>query len=237
MCTVTFLPKKKGFILTSNRDEDTSRARKVNFPEIVSFDEESLIFPKDLQAGGTWIAADNAGKVTVLLNGGFEAHIKKDNYRKSRGLVVLDSFGYTNAKDFVKHYDFSNIEPFTLVLIQYEKGNTSIAQVVWDGSIPHYTKLDSNTPQIWSSSTLYDTDTRDQRKTWFADYLKKGDFSVFGIRKFHEFGGNGDTKNDLKMKRSDNLGTVSISSVEFDDRGGEFVYQDLISNKTQREFI
>ncbi len=207
------------------------------FPEIVSFDDETLVFPKDLQAGGTWVAADNNGKVAVLLNGGFEAHVRKEPYKKSRGLVVLDSFGYDNAQSFSKHYDFSNIEPFTLVMLQYNRGNTSIAQIIWDGSQTHYKNLNANEPQIWSSSTLYTKETRAQRKTWFEEFLKKGDFTVYGIRKFHEFGGTGDAKNDIKMKRSDNLATVSITSVEFDDRGGEFTYKDLLAGTTLREFL
>lgn len=237
MCTVTFIPKKRGFILTSNRDEVIDRARKVHFPEIVSFDEESLIFPKDLQGGGTWIAGDNKGKVAVLLNGGFKAHKRKSTYRKSRGLVVLDSFGYDDAKSFSKQYDFSEIEPFTLILLQYNKGKSSINQLVWDGAQPHLKKLNNTEPAIWSSSTLYNEATRKQRNEWFGDFLKRGDFTVFGARKFHEFGGNGDPSNTMNMKRANQLATVSITSIEFDDRGGEFTYQDLLENTTSREFL
>ena len=39
------------------------------------------------------------------------------------------------------------------------------------------------------------------------------------------------------MDRGSSLGTVSITTVEFDDRGGEFNYEDLTKNNTTREFL
>lgn len=237
MCTVTFLPKKKGYILTSNRDEDKNRASKVIFPNSFEFDEELIVFPKDPQGGGSWIAADNNGKVVCLLNGAKEKHVKKDAYKKSRGLVVLDAFGYDSAKSFAQNYDFQGIEPFTLVIGSYQKGKTTLGQIIWDENKAEYTELDSTNPVIWSSSTLYPQPIREARKTWFEEFLKNGDFSVFGIRKFHRFGGDGDKSNDLFMERGFNLGTVSITSVEFDDQGGEFTYEDLIKENTIREFL
>lgn len=237
MCTVTYLPKKKGFILTTNRDEDKSRAAKVIFPNSFEFDEEVIVFPKDPQGGGTWIASDNKGKVVCLLNGGKEKHKRKSSYKKSRGLVVLDAFGYPSAKEFINHYDFSGVEPFTLVLVDHQKGVTVLSEIIWDGEKAKISNLDNSTPRIWSSSTLYEPSVKKAREDWFSKFLKKGDFSVFGIRKFHRFAGDGDIKNKLKMERDNHLGTVSITSVEFDEQGGEFTYEDLIKEKTIREFL
>ncbi|MDB4835062.1 NRDE family protein [Cyclobacteriaceae bacterium] len=237
MCTVTFLPKKRGFILTSNRDEDIKRASEVIFPNSFEFDEDIIVFPKDPRGGGSWIAADNKGKAVCLLNGGFEKHERKDSYRKSRGLVVIDAFGYDNTKSFASNYDFTGIEPFTLVVCEYEKGQTSLHQIVWDEKKVHYSKLDNKKPHIWSSSTLYTPEVRGQREAWFVDFLRRGDFSIHGIKKFHQFGGEGDNANNLVMKRGDILSTVSITAIEIDDQGGEFQYQDLLKNETKREFL
>ncbi len=237
MCTVTYLPKKKGFILTSNRDEDKNRAAKVIFPNSFEFDEEMIVFPKDHKGGGSWIASNNTGKVVCLLNGGKEKHKRKSSYKKSRGLVVLDAFGYLKAKDFANQYDFSGIEPFTLIVVDHEKGKTKLSEIIWDEKIAKISDIDSSKPCIWSSSTLYEQSVRKAREDWFNDFLKKGDFSVFGIRKFHRFGGNGDIKNNLTMERNNRLGTVSITSVEFDEQGGEFTYEDLIKEKITREFL
>ncbi len=237
MCTVTFIPNKRSFILTSNRDEDKNRGSQVIFPERMEFDEDEIIFPKDPKGGGTWIASDNNGRVACLLNGGFEKHEPKGNYRKSRGLVVLDSFGYPSIADFSKIYNFDNIEPFTLVLIDYNRGKVEIHEVIWDGKKIHDTKLNPQTPQIWSSATLYPKEIREERKKWFSQFLEEKRLSVQSIRKFHQFGGTGDSSNDLVMERGTVLSTVSISSIEIGEQGGEFIYQDLLTDTTKREFF
>lgn len=55
MCTVTFLPfKNDNFILTSSRDVPFARKR-AEFPQKYTEDGTELIYPKDGQAGGTWI--------------------------------------------------------------------------------------------------------------------------------------------------------------------------------------
>jgi len=237
MCTVTYLPRKRGFILTSNRDEDKRRASQVIFPEEMEFDEDVILFPKDPKGGGTWIACDNNSRVACLLNGGFDKHEREASYRKSRGLVVLDTFGYDNISDFAKSYNFSGIEPFTLVLVDYNRGKTELLEVVWDGKKAHSKKLNAQEPVIWSSTTLYPEEVRDERKKWFTEFLKEGKMSVQAVREFHQFGGVGDVSNDLVMERGTVLSTVSISSIEIGEQGGEFIYQDLLKDETKRQFI
>jgi uncharacterized protein with NRDE domain len=237
MCTVTYLPRKKGFILTSNRDEDKTRAKEVMFPEEMEFDEDVILFPKDKKGGGTWIACDNNSRVACLLNGAFEKHTHEEVYKKSRGLVVLDTFGYDKIPDFSKSYNFSGIEPFTLILIDYNRGNTELHEVRWDGKKVHHKKMNAQEPMIWSSATLYTNEVREEREQWFGKFLKEGKISMKAIRAFHQFGGTGDSLNDLVMERGTELSTVSISSIEVGEQGGEFVYQDLLRNETKRQFI
>jgi len=236
MCTVTYLPRKRGFILTSNRDEDKTRASQVIFPEEMEFDEDVILFPKDPK-GGTWIACDNKSRVACLLNGAFEKHDQESTYRKSRGLVVLDTFGYDNISDFPKNYNFSGIEPFTLVLVDYNRGKTELHEVRWDGEKVHHQKMNAQEPVIWSSATLYSQKVRGEREKWFEEFLKKGKMSMKAISYFHQFGGTGDTSNDLVMERGTVLSTVSISSIEIGEQGGEFVYNDLLKNEIKRQFI
>ena len=237
MCTVSYLPRKRGFVLTSNRDEDKNRASQVIFPEEMEFDEDVILFPKDPKGGGTWIACDNNSRAVTLLNGAFERHHQESTYRKSRGLVVLDTFGYDNIADFPKNYNFSGIEPFTLVLVDYKRGKTELHEVRWDGEKVHHKKMNAQEPVIWSSVTLYPQEVRDEREKWFGEFLKEGKISMKAIKNFHQFGGTGDTSNDLVMERGTVLSTVSISSIEVGEQGGEFVYQDLLKNETKRQFI
>src|SRR5688572_4604888 len=89
MCTVTFIPGSQGILLTSNRDEKIERATAV-YPASYVFPPGNIMFPKDADAGGTWMAVHENGNAIVLLNGGIIKHIPTPPYRKSRGLIVLD---------------------------------------------------------------------------------------------------------------------------------------------------
>ena len=113
MCTVTYLPQSgNSFILTSNRDEDVLRQTALPIDKY-KINNVQVYYPKDPKAGGTWIATGSNGFTVCLFNGAFKAHKSTHNYRKSRGLVLLDFFNYQNQYDFIAQYDFSNIEPFS----------------------------------------------------------------------------------------------------------------------------
>jgi uncharacterized protein with NRDE domain len=58
---------------------------------------KNVIYPKDPKAG-TWYVVDEKGTVLVLLNGANEKHVAGLNYRKSRGLIVLDIIGNVSPR-------------------------------------------------------------------------------------------------------------------------------------------
>jgi len=116
MCTVTYYPFKNNFILTSNRDEHYKR-KPALAPDSYIINSKELLFPKDQEAGGTWIAVSQTN-VSTILNGAFERHKHEPPYRRSRGLVLLDSFKYNNLEKFSKTYDFQGIEPLHLFLFR-----------------------------------------------------------------------------------------------------------------------
>jgi len=66
MCTVSFIPKERGFYLAMNRDEKRSRATALP-PAIVNLAERRAIFPRETN-GGTWIAANDVGVCVALIN-------------------------------------------------------------------------------------------------------------------------------------------------------------------------
>tara|TARA_R110001592_G_scaffold59819_3_gene181713 strand:+ start:3551 stop:4234 length:684 start_codon:yes stop_codon:yes gene_type:complete len=227
MCTVTFLPKgKTSYILTSNRDETPKRAALA--PESYTVHGKEIFFPKDPLAGGTWIATDKKQFTLCLLNGAFEKHHHKPPYKLSRGIMVLDFFMYNNIRNFVEQYDFSGIEPFTLILIE-SNNNLSATELVWDEVRLHVRSLDVTQPQIWSSSTLYPEAVRAERKHWFKLWLEAHDkFQQNEIIDFHKTGGKGDEWNDFVMNREGKVQTVSVTSIE---KGEDFslVYEDLLA--------
>ncbi len=186
------------------------------FPHFLHQASKQLLMPLDPQGGGTWILAADNGEAACLLNGAFENHKRRPPYRKSRGRVILESFQYADINDFVAHYNFDQIEPFTLVkVIQNPCQHYQIHEIRWDGQAIHYRTADPKQPQIWSSVTLYDEKMRAKRHQWFDEWLAEGpDFTMESVRHFHLHGGEGDPTVDFRMTRSGGLQTISLTSIE-----------------------
>jgi uncharacterized protein with NRDE domain len=234
MCTVSYLPKNNGeYILTSSRDEKIIRPAAA-IPQEYFVNGKNIVFPKDPIAGGSWIAYSE-NKTVCLLNGGFRKHIPVLPYRRSRGLVLLDYFSYTDIKDFTDNYDFNGIEPFTLIIIQSDE----LFELRWDRDIISIRQLDSRTPYIWSSVTLYSDEIILKRKTWFQIWLSKNyKYDIEGIRHFHRHAGDGDVENNVLMNRDDFMMTISITTVEKNAQSVNMVYEDLINKRlTFKELV
>jgi len=222
MCTVTYIPTAEGCIITSNRDEKITRERAIP-PKEYLIDGKKMIFPKDTKAGGTWVA-HNKTKIIVLLNGGKEKHNPKPNYRKSRGLVVLELMTAENTLDFWKTIDLSNIEPFTIILFE----NTKLTQLQWNEIEKNEVKINETQFHIWSSSTLYSKEIRAQRKEWFHDFIKnKKHLTAQEILHFHQFTESENKEFGLQINRNEVLKTVSITQCLITNNKIEMVYLDV----------
>lgn len=226
MCTVTYIPQKEGYILTSNRDESALRSPK-NITQLTRSGQE-LLFPRDKGAGGSWIIASSKNRLVCLLNGAFERHERQLPYRMSRGIMVMEFFDYSHATLFFEQYNFKRIEPFTMII--YDTGQ--LFDFRWDGLQTHLKELDSSEPHIWSSATLYEEATKQKRKKWFAEWLNgRTDFSRMAILSLHKKGGEGNPSIDFMMNRYNYLvQTVSITQVVRTDTMQQMFYHDLITN-------
>ncbi|WP_460189626.1 NRDE family protein [Urechidicola sp. KH5] len=226
MCTVSFLPlSNNNFILTSNRDVPFSRKR-ADAPQMYIEDEVELIYPKDGDAGGTWIGSSSKDVLICLMNGGFRNHMPASSYRKSRGLVVKDLLKSDEIAHTLTSYNLDGIEPFTLVVVDYSDELT-LYEFVWTGSKRHLFNIPL-IPHIWSSSTLYDDATKKLRESWFQEWLsKQTNFNRSSIKEFHKTAGNGDSTTDVLMKRNGG-GTVSITSVQMQDTTIDFEYEAIV---------
>jgi hypothetical protein len=231
MCTLTYIPVSRGFILTSNRDEQIARKAALP-PGSYLHNGVEVVYPKDAQAGGTWIAAADNGYTLCLLNGAFQRHMPAPPYRRSRGLVLLDFFRYNNPERFTREYDFEGIEPFTLVMIRKGEKQNAVDELRWDGSSTHSRAVDASMPQIWSSATLYDPEVIHAREQWFSNWLEQFPRpDAFRLLAFHHFGGSGDEKNDILMNRENKLRTLSITSISYTEAGCMIMYDDLLAGK------
>ena len=219
------------YILTSNRDESPNRPAAIA-PRKYRVAGKHVFYPKDPQASGTWIATCENNYTLCLLNGAFESHVRKEPYRLSRGLMVLDFFKYNSVHSFIELYDFQGIEPFTLIIVDTNKGLT-LHELRWDGLKLHTLEMDTTAPHIWSSATLYESAVRLQREKWFSEWLQEqnGSYTIEQIIRFHTFGGEEDS-NSLVMNRNNVVKTLSITSIERHDDNYRMSYSDILADKT-----
>ncbi|HEX5003191.1 MAG TPA: NRDE family protein [Bacteroidia bacterium] len=230
MCTVTFLPANSGFVLTSNRDESPARAALTSPPGVYKLLTGTAFFPKDAQ-GGTWFAAASTGQIHCLLNGAFKKHQHTPPYRKSRGIVLLESLQYNRPEIFAESYNFDGIEPFTMIMVEPAE-SLELFEFRWDGLSPALKSIDPHLPHIWSSVTLYDEQAQKMRQKVFDDWLMSdaGSESIFDL---HKHGGYGDPENDFRMNRNGMVSTVSITQVTDTPQQSTMKYQDLLTGLTE----
>lgn len=227
MCTVTYFPLgDNDFILTSNRDE--TPLRKTIPPKKYIENGVALTYPKDELAGGTWIGVSDKKRLVCLLNSGFENHIRKTPYKMSRGIIVKNILSAEDGVLFINNFDFTNIEPFTLVLVDW-KMQLKTYELVWDGLKKYFKEL-TQEPRIWSSSTLYTDEMKQLRKIWFANFLNdNNEIDQQEILAFHQNSTLGNPDIAPKMKRS-YVETVSVTSVKKDDLSISLKYLDFIKD-------
>ena len=241
MCTVTFIPQNHGFFLTHNRDEAPSRSPK----DIVMEKTESgdtLLFPRDTLAGGTWFASSRTGRTACLLNGAFVLHTRQVPYRRSRGLILLDFFDWSNPDDFFRDYDLDRIEPFTLLYFEQKSVPGLPPRVLefrWDGVQRYLRELSGEEPHFWCSATLYPESMQAKREqvfvNWLEQFARVQDISANDIHQLHRTGSVGDPANDYVMTRGGKVQTVSITQLLVDEKNAQMQYTDLLEgNESER---
>ncbi|MEX0967391.1 MAG: NRDE family protein [Bacteroidia bacterium] len=229
MCTLTYIPGKNGnYRIASNRDEGDARTPSLP-PGIIEMAGQKLLYPKDPDGGGTWLAISEQGRLACLLNGAFGRHLHQPPYRMSRGLVVLQQFMLPGPCHFYADYPLSGIEPFTLVIVE-PKPKINITEIKWDGSQKHLRWVDPERPQIWSSEMLYDPADIQHRHTLFSDWLKEKTGEPFPLRKFHLFGRDNPEIRGIFKNKSGPVATVSLTSVEIRDKVAAMKHENFLTN-------
>jgi hypothetical protein len=228
MCTVTYIPHHNGFLLTSSRDERFSRPAALP-PALFELEGRTILYPKDPEANGTWIALSDKGSCWCLLNGGLVPHLHQPPYVRSRGLVLIEATAYNSLFDFMSNADLKGVEPFTLV--QARIGNVEV--LIWDGEQIHWEERDPYESAIWSSVSLYTPASRAQREEWFRQWLENYPVPDRNeMLDFHRTAGNGDQYNDIQMNREGIIFTQSITSVQVKaGKEKDMLYIDLLSDQ------
>ncbi|MFD2516527.1 NRDE family protein [Salinimicrobium flavum] len=234
MCTVTLAPlrgRSKSFVLTSNRDE--APGRETLPPQIYTEAGVKMLFPKDVEAGGTWLGVSERQRLICLLNGEFESHLRKPPYRLSRGVVVKDLLA-AEGEDLAtvaEDYDLTDIEPFTIIAAEWASKMT-FSELVWDGRRKHFRNLEPR-PLIWSSSPLYNAEMKQQRENWFSKLQTQEELEANSLLNFHSSAGSGDNNTDVVMDRGF-VKTRSISQVILSEEELRFFYRDLATDEVTK---
>jgi hypothetical protein len=223
MCTVSFIPAAGRIFLAHSRDEKSSRGKAI-LPREYTINGCRLVFPRDGDAGGSWIACNEYGNAAVLLNGAFTKHLYSPPYSRSRGLVLLDIAAAADLLDAYRQLDLTGIEPFTVICLN----NHLLHECRWDGMHKNIHQLDAAEPHTWSSVTLYNEAVMAKRKDWFTAWqLAHPAPSLADITQYHLTAGDGDPENDLRMNRQGAMLTVSITAMEISAAQLHMVYHDL----------
>ncbi|WP_027419018.1 NRDE family protein [Crocinitomix catalasitica] len=222
MCTATYIKDKNNrIIFTTNRDEQA--ARPTSPPQIHSVGDLQLLFPQDQLAGGTWVAVGQSGMISCILNGAKdELPWLGKTADKSRGQVLLDSFLFADAEDFLANGNFEKANPFTLLRIQPRQ--PKIFVIKWNGSKKWMEEFDANQPQIWSAYTLYPAEQRHEREIMFQNWAKnENNLEAAKIWQMHQAS---KSKNGLLLENSPHVNTVSTTQIKIDtDHASMHYYQ------------
>ncbi len=225
MCTVIYIPTKDGALFSSCRDEDPARAAAMA-PQIIKGNTGWLLYPKDAAANGSWAGVNEKGHVVILLNGAFKNHERINNYKKSRGHIVIEILDSINPLHTWNLSDLHFVEPFTIVCWYQQQ----LYEWVWDGNAKHNTTLEPGKPFIWSSSTLYNEEVKQLRSSWFKEALKNNKLNtaeeLLQTLNFHN-----DATNGFVMKRNETIQTLSISLIQHCADYFNFNYYDLRQQK------
>lgn len=240
MCTLTYKPCEAGFTIMSSRDEDPTRG--LMLPPHYRPDVEA-IGPADQKSGGTWLLTSKRGFTLNLMNGGFVKHERKATYRHSRGHVIADFLRLGGVDAFLTDYNFTELEPFTLVVIRHEP--TELHSIVWDGNNVWHVEHDAAMPRIWSSSTLYDEDAKAMRQAWYEEHLAnlnrqavvphEAHDPLHQLLNFHYTGGSEAPAHlRIKMVREAGPQTIALVGVHYCQKSWRMYYHDLLRDNEQR---
>ncbi len=237
MCTVSYLPlDNHNYILTSNRDESPFRKSAI-FPKKRQVGDSELLFPQDQEAGGSWILTTNNKTSLCLMNGAFEPYNINQKAPNSRGQILFDFFSYSSVDVFLNNYKCNNFLPFTLLII-LAKPQLEIIEFRWDGEHKYVEWMETGQARIWSSTMLYPPAVIAKREGWFGEWLRGNkQYSIDEIRRFHIFGGEGDSRTNMKMYVKDRIQTVSITTIATNNLETTFYYEDLKTARLQEASI
>lgn len=221
MCTVVYAPQGARTVMASLRDESPLRYG-AKAPVLFSAACCEYLMPVDPQGGGSWLGITDSKNVIILLNGAFEKHIRKPEYRMSRGMVVKQLLESNFPVVEWMLTDLNDIEPFTLIV--YTEGK--LFRLVWDGAEKYREMLDEKAHYLFSSATLYPKPIRELRALKMDEWMLTNPM-VDQSTLLDFFRSYNDPEYGFIMNRNEKVKTLSYTYISIEAQSTRLVYQDF----------
>jgi hypothetical protein len=222
MCTVSFIARKRGYLLAMNRDEKLTRPVALA-PEVSRAGGHSVLCPSEPN-GGTWIALNDAGVTFALINW----HSVKTPVRRnpvSRGRVVQrvkTSDVPGAASSVLQRLPLKQMNPFRLIGVF--PAQRKIIEWRWN-----LKKLTSRNRvwqmQQWVSSGFDEAKAQRLRRKLFRRALRQASAGTLAwLRRLHRSHGTVRGPFSICMHRDDAV-TVSYTEVSVFSRRFTMCYR------------
>ena len=210
MCTVSFIPKDKGFYLAVNRDEKRSRSIALP-PRIVTVAGCRAIFPREPN-GGSWITVNDAGVCLALINW-HRIQRNPANEIASRGQMTVNLVGATSSEaigDAMMGMTLRNLRPFRLITIV--PSERVITEWRWDLELLTACRHEWERKHWFSSG--FDEATAEFERSCICDAAReeKSRDSLASLRRLHQSHAPNRGPFSICMHRADAV-TVSYTEV------------------------
>lgn len=229
MCTLSAIPLTRdqpagmtAIRLVCNRDEARLRPAAVP-PRVENFGARQAILPRDPQAGGTWIAVNDAGLALVLLNAYSEPDALPRPAKVTRGAIIpslLDANTLDEAVARAGQIDAARFAPFRLVVLDRRE---IVELAIQDGSLTVRERADIVRPLMHTSSGLGDALVGEPRRRLFTEMFSGDDDWTATQDAFHRHRWPGREGISVAMNR-DEACTVSQTIIEIDARHTHMTY-------------
>lgn len=134
MCTVSWLIADGGYELFDNRDESRRRSPALP-PRLEVLEGVRALAPRDGDAGGTWIGANELGLALALLNAWHLDVSEPPRGFVSRGLLVRSLLDAGTAAEVEGRLRAASLERFRgFCLAAFEPGLPAPRTLTWDGA-------------------------------------------------------------------------------------------------------
>jgi Transport and Golgi organisation 2 len=221
MCTLSFLPSRRGFVLAMNRDERTSRVEGLP-PRLGRAGARRCLYPSEPD-GGSWIGVNDRGLALALINW-YERPQRESALMTSRGVVIphlLEADGIRAAGALLKNLPLARINPFRLVAISLSQ--STIREWRWDGKTLKTLRQDWRRRHWFSSGLDEALANRKRRKVVKAKARTASADTPDWLRRLHRSHAPAEGAYSICMHR-DGAETVSYTEIAATSRMAKMTY-------------